>query len=319
MVWSFALAGRKKPSNHKNGKEFSISSSVSEFINILLVPNRDSGVWGCENSAMKKNLHEAAHACLTTNCLDEKLACATALYADWQAGQLEAAPVQLPAVVEAGRPAKPSLVAPADLPRRKLGTPAGHAALIHAIAHIEFNAINLACDAACRFQGLPEQYYGDWLKVAAEEAYHFSLLQGRLHELGYQYGDFAAHNGLWELAQKTTDDALRRMALVPRVMEARGLDVTPGMMERFANIGDQATVEILTIILRDEIGHVECGSRWFHYLCEQRGLDAEKHYFELLDDYFHGGIRCPLHKEARREAGFSEHELNRLESLCKKS
>jgi len=268
---------------------------------------------------MQQNLHEAAHACLTTGTVDEKLERATALYARWQAGELEVEPVELPPVAEAGRPEKPRLVAPTKLPRRKLGTAEGHAALVHAVAHIEFNAINLACDAAWRFQGLPNQYYADWLKVAAEEAYHFSLLQGRLRDLGFQYGDFSAHNGLWELAQKTTDDPLRRMALVPRVMEARGLDVTPGMMERFASIGDQAMVDILKIILRDEIGHVEAGSRWFHYLCQQRGLDAEQHYFELLEDYFRGGVRCPLHKEARREAGFSEHELKRLEALCKKS
>lgn len=268
---------------------------------------------------MKTNLHQAAHDCLVSDDLDDKLARATALHADWQSGSLVAGAVDLADVVQAGRPPRPELVAPAKLPRRKIGTAEGHAALIHAVTHIEFNAINLACDAASRFQGLPDDYYGDWLRVAAEEAYHFSLLHQRLQQLGYKYGDFPAHNGLWELARKTTEDPLRRMALVPRVMEARGLDVTPGMMERFANIGDQATVDILKIILRDEIGHVEAGSRWFHYLCEQRGLDPESHYFELLNDYFVGGIRCPLHKQARRQAGFSEHELERLEALCKKS
>jgi len=268
---------------------------------------------------MKQNLHAAARACLATRSLEEKLAAASALHDDWLAGRLELAPVELPPLVDAGRPERPELVAPAALPRRKIGTPEGHAALIHAVAHIEFNAINLACDAAWRFQGLPPDYYADWLKVAAEEAYHFSLLQGRLQELGYSYGDFSAHNGLWELAQKTVDDPLRRMALVPRVMEARGLDVTPGMMQRFGNIGDQATVEILKIILRDEIGHVEAGSRWFKYLCGQRGLDPERHYFDLLNDYFREGIRCPLHKEARLEAGFSQGEIDQLEALCKKS
>jgi len=261
----------------------------------------------------------AAHHCLVATDLADKLARASALWDDWQAGRLEPGAIDLPEVHDAGRPAQPELVSPAELPRRKIGTPEGHAALIHAVAHIEFNAINLACDAASRFQGLPVAYYADWLKVAAEEAYHFSLLQGRLQQLGHRYGDFAAHNGLWELAQKTRDDPLRRMALVPRVMEARGLDVTPGMMQRFANIGDSETVEILTIILRDEIGHVQAGSRWFRYLCEQRGLDPESHYFELLNAYFEDGIRCPLHKQARREAGFSERELGRLEELCRKS
>jgi uncharacterized ferritin-like protein (DUF455 family) len=273
----------------------------------------------CENPRMSQNLHQAAHQCLVCRDLAGKLAQAGALWEDWQAGELQPGPVDLPEVRDAGRPERPELVPPAELPRRKLGTPAGHAALVHAVAHIEFNAINLACDAACRFQGLPAEYYADWLKVAAEEAYHFALLQGRLQQLGFSYGDFPAHNGLWELAQKTGDDPLRRMALVPRVMEARGLDVTPGMMERFAHIGDQQTVDILAIILRDEIGHVQAGSRWFHYLCEQRGLDPEAHYFELLNDCFKDGIRCPLHRQARLEAGFSEQELGRLEALCRKS
>lgn len=268
---------------------------------------------------VETNLHQAAYDCLVSSNLEDKLSRATALWDDWQAGQLKAGDLDLPDVQQAGRPAKPELVDPSVVPKRKVGSVEGKAALIHAVAHIEFNAINLACDAAYRFRDMPEQYYADWLKVAAEEAYHFSLLQERLGELGFSYGDFPAHNGLWELAQKTTDDALRRMALVPRVMEARGLDVTPGMTERFRKIGDTRMVEILGIILRDEVGHVEAGSRWFKYLAEQRGLDAETHYFELLNDYFKGGIRCPLHKEARREAGFSEQELDQLEALCKKS
>jgi uncharacterized ferritin-like protein (DUF455 family) len=192
------------------------------------------------------------------------------------------------------------------------------AALIHAVAHIEFNAINLACDAIYRFRDLPDDYYTDWSRVAAEEAYHFSLLQRRLEQLDYGYGDFPAHNGLWELARNTASDPLVRMALVPRVMEARGLDVTPGMMKRFAAIGDSETVAVLEIILRDEIGHVEVGSRWFRFLCEQREIDAESTYFELLQQYLGSDVRCPLHREARLQAGFSESELFRLEALCKK-
>lgn len=268
---------------------------------------------------MQRNLHSAARDCLCASTLGEKLSHARALWADYQAGQLRIEPIELEPLAQAGHPARPELVDPTQLPRRKIGTPEGQATLIHAVAHIEFNAINLAVDAAWRFQGLPDDYYADWLKVASEEAYHFSLLQTRLEQLGYAYGDFPAHNGLWDLAMKTADDPLRRMALVPRVMEARGLDVTPGMSKRFEQIGDQATVDILAIILRDEVGHVEAGSRWFKYLCEQRGLEPEQHYFDLLNDYFKGGIRCPLHKEARRQAGFSERELDQLEELCRKS
>ena len=252
---------------------------------------------------MQQNLHVAAHACLTTSVVNDKLECATALYARWQAGQLEAEPLELPPVAEAGRPEKPLLVAPADLPRRKLGTPEGHAALVHAVAHIEFNAINLACDAAWRFQGLPDRYYADWLKVAAEEAYHVSLLQGRLHDLGYQYGDFAAHNGLWELAQKTTDDPLRRMALVPRVMEARGLDVTPGMIDIFRRAGDEGAVAALETIYAEEVGHVAYGSKWFHFLCGRDNLDPKPVFHDLVRKYFHGALKPPFNEEKRAEAG----------------
>ncbi|BAN68749.1 ferritin-like domain-containing protein [endosymbiont of unidentified scaly snail isolate Monju] len=266
---------------------------------------------------MPRNLHAAAHECLLTADIDSKLEQARALDAEWRAGRLHCASVVLPDVTEPGRPARPELVPPSQVPQRRIGTPEGHAALIHAVAHIEFNAINLACDAAWRFQGLPEAYYADWLRVAAEEAHHFTLLRDRLRALGYDYGDFAAHDGLWELARKTADDPLRRMALVPRVMEARGLDVTPGMMKRFAHIGDTETVAILEVILRDEVGHVEAGTRWFRHLCRERGLEPEKHYFELLEAAFGERMRCPLHKAARRQAGFSETELQRLEAMCK--
>ncbi|MCP5437353.1 MAG: ferritin-like domain-containing protein [Chromatiaceae bacterium] len=269
---------------------------------------------------MPKDLFATAAQCLRCTDVDRKLALAAALADDWQSGRLGRDPSGISGgLEEAGRPVRPELVAPSRLVQRRLHTPEGHAALIHAVAHIEFNAINLACDAVYRFRDLPDAYYTDWTRVAAEEAYHFSLLRERLGQLGYSYGDFPAHNGLWELALNTAHDALLRMALVPRVMEARGLDVTPGMMQRLATIGDQASVAILEIILRDEVGHVEAGSRWFHHLCAQRGLDPEQTYFSLLEQHLPGGVRCPLHKVARREAGFSESELGRLEALCKRS
>lgn len=269
---------------------------------------------------MSSNLYLAAESCLRCTEVEPKLEQASRLRDELVAGQLtRAGEVDEPGPPEAGRPSRPQLVKPGKLAHRRIGTPEGQAALIHAVAHIEFNAINLACDAVYRFRDLPDAYYADWAQVAAEEAHHFSLLQGRLGQLGYAYGDFPAHNGLWELAVKTAQDPLLRMALVPRVMEARGLDVTPGMMERFASIGDKQTVAVLEIILRDEVGHVEAGSRWFRHLCAQRGLEPEATYFKLLEQYFAGGIRCPLHKPARREAGFTESELGRLEALCKKS
>ena len=270
---------------------------------------------------MSNDLYAAAEECLRCSEVALKLTLANQLHERFAAGELqrESSSDMPPVLLDAGRPAQPSLVAPKALAQRRLSTPEGQAAMIHAVAHIEFNAINLACDAVYRFRDLPDAYYADWAKVAAEEAYHFSLLRDRLAELGHCYGDFPAHNGLWELAVKTASDPLLRMALVPRVMEARGLDVTPGIMNRFAAIGDQATVDILTIILRDEVGHVAAGSHWFEYLCKQRELDPEATYFALLQEHFSGGIRCPLHKPARKQAGFSDAELARLEQLCGKS
>lgn len=269
---------------------------------------------------MSSNLYLAAERCLRCREVGPKLELARRLRDDLEENRLSRdGEAGAPDLVEAGRPARPHLVAPGKLAHRRIGTPEGQAALIHAVAHIEFNAINLACDAVYRFRDLPDAYYADWAQVAAEEAQHFSLLQTRLGQLGHAYGDFPAHNGLWELAVKTAGDPLLRMALVPRVMEARGLDVTPGMMERFASIGDKQTVAVLEVILREEVGHVEAGSRWFRHLCAQRGLEPEATYFELLEQHFAGGIRCPLHKPARREAGFTESELGRLEALCKKS
>jgi uncharacterized ferritin-like protein (DUF455 family) len=265
---------------------------------------------------MPENLYQAAQACLLNTRVTEKVDSAKTLWADYQSGDLTMEPLALPAVKEAGRPDLPVLVPPGKLARRKLTTAKGHAALIHAVAHIEFNAINLACDAASRFQGMPDAYYGDWLKVAAEEAHHFTLLQARLAQLGYTYGDFPAHNGLWEMAQRTADNLLYRMAVAPRMMEARGLDVTPGMIDRFRQVGDSQTAEILQIILSDEIGHVEVGSRWFRYLCEQQGLDAEKQYLQIIRTEFRHMVRCPLHKAARLAAGFTEYELAQLEALC---
>ncbi|MCB1723056.1 MAG: ferritin-like domain-containing protein [Chromatiaceae bacterium] len=269
---------------------------------------------------MATNLYTAAEACLQCRDVDDKCLYAKALLDDWRAARLtrDGSP-PAPSTCDAGRPPRPVLVSPRELAPRGLGNAEGHAALVHAVAHIEFNAINLACDAVYRFRDLPDAYYGDWLQVAAEEAYHFSLLRDRLERLGYAYGDFPAHDGLWEMAARTAHDPLLRMALVPRVMEARGLDVTPGMRERFAAHGDQQTAAVLDIILRDEIGHVEAGSRWFRHLCARRRLDPEETYFALLEQFLGNKVRCPLHKPARLQAGFSETELGRLEALCKRS
>lgn len=210
-----------------------------------------------------------------------------------------------------GRPSRPMLVAPRAVPRRGLGSAEGRAALIHAVAHIEFNAINLALDALLRFDGLPTEYYRDWLAVAQDEARHFRMLTDRLGQLGFAYGDFPAHNGLWEAAEKTAHDPLIRMACVPRVLEARGLDVTPGMIERLQQAGDAATVAVLEIILEEEVGHVAIGTRWFRWLCAQRGLEADDCFPKLLAEY-HISLHPPFNHTARRAAGFSEIEMSTL-------
>lgn len=215
---------------------------------------------------------------------------------------------------EPGRPEKPELVPPRELNRRKISTKEGQAALIHSICHIEFNAINLAWDAVYRFQDMPDAFYDDWVKVAKEEAYHFELLSEHLSSLGYSYGDFSAHNGLWESALTTAHDPMVRMALVPRVLEARGLDVTPGIVKKLQGIGDKRAVEILAIIHRDEIGHVQAGSRWFKFLCEQRNLNSEEVFKDLINEYMKGILRGPFDHDVRKQAGFSEDELLFLES-----
>lgn len=267
---------------------------------------------------MQQDLFEIVQYCLTINDPVAKVDETRTAFSQRRAGNIPLTGGGKPSPIgEPGRPIRPNLVAPKKLHRRTLHTPEGHAALIHAIAHIEFNAINLALDAVYRFRDMPEAYYDDWLRVADEEAYHFQLVRAHLNSLGYEYGDFDAHNGLWEMAQKTADDPLIRMALVPRVLEARGLDVTPGIMKKLSNHGDQAAVAILEIILRDEIGHVEIGTRWFHYLCAERNMEPDATFRGLFETYMgdagKGRAAGPLHRDARLTAGFSENELAFLE------
>ncbi|OBV37898.1 ferritin-like domain-containing protein [Janthinobacterium psychrotolerans] len=211
-----------------------------------------------------------------------------------------------------GRPGRPELVPPRLVGRRSMITQEGRAMLVHALAHIEFNAMNLALDALWRFPDMPPEYYTDWLQVAAEEATHYSLLVAHLDVLGHAYGDFPAHDSLWEMVDKTRGDVLARMALVPRTLEARGLDAIPPLRAKLAQAGDMAAAAILDIILRDEVGHVEIGNRWYGYLCERRGLDLRATYAELAARYEAPTLRGPFNLEARRRAGFSELELSDL-------
>lgn len=263
-------------------------------------------------------LHAVAHSCLLAETADAKLARTLEAARRFAAGALapkQDAPPPEP-VAMPGRPPRPVLVAARSLPRRGFGTREGLAAFVHAIAHIEFNAIDLAWDAVYRFRGLPPAFYADWVAVAADEARHFQMLRTRLQSLDRDYGDFDAHNGLWEMALKTAHDGLARMALVPRVLEARGLDVTPGMIAKLRQLGDGDTAGILEVILREEVGHVAAGSRWFRWYCAQRGLEPHSTFRALLDEYARSVLYGPFNHEARLEAGFDAEELAALEALA---
>jgi len=216
-----------------------------------------------------------------------------------------------------GIPTKLKLVEPRYVARRRLGSADGIASLAHALAHIEYNAINLALDACYRFQDMPHEYYANWLKVALDEVSHFEMLQQHLGKLGYSYGDFTAHNGLWDMALRTEKDIISRMALVPRVLEARGLDAVPEIQYKLQHSGDAEFAKILSIIHQDEITHVSYGDKWFKYCCNQQGLDSEATFFDLLQRYDAPKIRGAFNRDDRKKAGFSDSELDRLLILAK--
>ncbi len=217
-----------------------------------------------------------------------------------------------------GRPERPALVGFNALKRRSPATAQGRAVLLHALAHIEFNAINLALDIVWRFAAMPQTFYRQWIGVAREEALHFELLRAHLQTLGHDYGDFPAHDGLWEMAHKTRGDLLARLALVPRTLEARGLDASPPIRDKLLAAGDEVAAGILDTILRDEIGHVAVGNHWYRQLCQQRGLDPVTGYAELASRYGAPRLRGPFNLPARRAAGFDEAELALLQADAQK-
>lgn len=257
------------------------------------------------------NFREQALFALQQTVIEEKMALVNAISLDTH--PLEHAQIISNSLPLPGRPAKPELVDPKTVKMRSVGSPEGRAALLHAIAHIEFNAINLALDIIWRFPTMPNEFYTDWLKVAKEEVYHFGLVRDHLQTLGYQYGDFSAHSGLWDMSEKTTEDLIARLALVPRTLEARGLDVNPAMQEKFKQIGEDKAVAILAIILRDEVGHVEIGNRWYKYLCARQNLDPIAHYANLLKRYGANKPKGPFNIEDRMKAGFSAEEIDWLQ------
>ncbi|MBS7808517.1 ferritin-like domain-containing protein [Variovorax sp. PCZ-1] len=214
-----------------------------------------------------------------------------------------------------GQPEKPVLMQHLDVPQRSIHTPRGLAGLAHSVCHIEFNAINLALDAVWRFPSMPAQYYVDWLRVAAEEAHHFALLRAQLRSMGYDYGDFPAHTGLWDMVERTQGDIVARMALVPRTLEARGLDATPPMQAKLRKVGTPDAlklIEILDLILRDEVGHVAIGNHWYRWLCERDGLEPVAHFRKLCEQHAAPRVRAPINEEARRLAGFTDAEISEI-------
>ena len=266
----------------------------------------------------RRLLGEVLIECLQCNDAAEKVRLTKKLGAQWAAGHLkfgyrDAAPQAL------DRPGLPEilrLVPPREVPMRALGSEQGRIGLLHAAAHIEFNAINLALDAAYRFRDLPEAYYDDWISVAVDEARHFSMLADRLSAYGVAYGDLPAHNGLWEMACATRNDCLKRMALVPRVLEARGLDVTPAMIKRVQSVGDHETVAILKVILQEEERHVEIGTRWFNWCCRSAGVEPQSTFLGLIEENYNGKMKAPFNEPARMRAGFTENEMQAIKRLA---
>ncbi len=270
------------------------------------------GAVGWSEKILGMELRHAALQAIQVAEPHAKAEAARALFARADTLQVDPAAALQPTGPVPGRTGRPPLVPVQQVPRRSPFTVDGRAALLHAVAHIEKNAIDLALDACWRFEGMPEAYYRDWLRVAGEEALHFTLLAEHLATLGHAYGDFPAHDGLWAMAERTAHDITARMALVPRTLEARGLDATPPMQARLARAGDARAVEILGVILRDEVGHVAIGNHWYRWLCERQGLDPLAHYEVLAARHAAPPLRGPFNLEARARAGFTGDELARL-------
>lgn len=252
------------------------------------------------------SLSETALAVLASADPAQKCRLTREAAAAWAADSLEApGPAQAPPPRPA-RPARPPLLPPKDMPKRAYKGERGRVGLLHALAHIELNAIDLAWDILCRFaaEDMPRAFYGDWLAVAVDEAVHFQMLEDLLGRLGAAYGDLPAHDGLWQAAEKTADDLAARLVVVPMTLEARGLDTTPTTMERLARNGDTLTPPALEVIYRDEIRHVAAGVRWFTHLTDRRGLDGKTEYRRLMAERFPGGLKAPFNHAARAEAGF---------------
>lgn len=254
------------------------------------------------------SLTELAYEVLTTADGREKTRKSLAAAKLWQDARAAGTPLEIgntSAPDNPARPQAPELLPPNKVPRRRTGTQAGRNALLHAIAHIELNAVDLHWDIIPRFAhiDMPIGYFDDWVKAAAEESKHFNLLCDRLEAFDSHYGAMPAHAGMWRAAHDTATDFMGRLAIVPMVLEARGLDVTPGMIDLFKSVKDALTVEALEIIYAEEVGHVAYGSKWFHFLCGRHNKDPKDVFHQLVAQYFPGGLKPPFNDEKRAEAG----------------
>ncbi len=261
------------------------------------------------------NLFQQAEHCLLLADPDAKMSYTMDLFASWKNGTLEWQEGTAPDLnINPGRLDRPTLVPPKAVPKRGFGSETQRAALIHALTHIELTAVDLAWDSVYRYRGLPREYYDDWIHTAADETRHFLDLRNRLRAMGFDYGDFAAHNGLWQRAVETASDLMDRMAIVHRVMEARALDVVPGILEQFRSIGDHETAAVLTEVANDETAHVDAGTRWFRYRCKEENIDPDRKFFQLIIKYLGKYPKGPFNHQARRAAGFSNNEMEVLEA-----
>lgn len=259
------------------------------------------------------NLVEEAQKCLRISDPEEKIAYSLEVVAAWRDGKLSRPEIAHAIVIdEPGRLEKPTLVAPEKVNKRGFGSEKQRASLLHALAHIELTAINLSWDSICRYPNMPKDYYDDWVETANDESYHFLALKKRMQVMGYDYGDFKAHNELWGMAVKTGTSLMHRMGIVHRVLEARALDVVPVSVQRFNQINDHETAKVLISIANDEVNHVGAGTRWFRYCCEQQKQEPDKMFFHLIKQYLHSFPKGPFNVEARKKAGFSDNEMRLL-------
>lgn len=262
------------------------------------------------------NLFKQVKKCIQINSIAEKTQTVLDTVADWQRGHFSIEEDFPEDLLQPGKAKSITYVNPQKVARRSVFTPEGKAAMMHAIAHIEYSAIDLALDAVFRFQHCPRSYYQDWMQIAKEETHHFIMINQYLAAMDYTYGDFPVHGRLWEVAMETRHDVLYRMALVPRVFEARGLDATPAIIKKFTKIEDQAAIDILEFIEKEEVGHVKVGTYWFNFFCQQRGLDPEMTFKKILTESNDIYIKRPLAYESRKQAGFTDAEINFLDGIA---